>query len=326
MKYDNCPLYSLKSKKVLKHLLVVKDSALFKQDHVALLVEPYIDSGRKPRLIEPPHTELKIIQKKIKNMLGKIEIPDNIFSGIKGRSYADNAVFHTGEHLRHLFKIDLTAFFPSIKREAVYRFFYEDLLCAPDIAQILTNFTTIDLTKSKVKDIEAVYQFLASKNVKSYNHLISGAPTSQILSYLVNHKMFDEMQAVSDENNVTMTVYVDDVTFSSEYYISAIFKEKIYKIIRKYDYQVSKKKVKSYSKTYPKLVTGVIIDASGHVTVKNSLRKKISLEHEHLREYPDDIVSRQRLRGLITAARQVNKTAYPTIHRYAFSKFPTVQG
>ena len=64
-----------------------------------------------------------------------------------------------------------------------------------------------------------MYQFLASKNVKSYNHLISGAPTSQILSYLANHKMFDEMQAISDENNVIMTVYVDDVTFSSEYYI-----------------------------------------------------------------------------------------------------------
>ena len=323
MKYDNCPLYTLKSKKLLKHLLGVKDNALFKQDYVASLVEPYIDMNGKPRLIEPPRAELKIIQKKIKNMLGKIEVPDNIFSGIKGRSYADNAVFHTDERLRHLFKIDLTAFFPSIKRETVYRFFLEDLLCAPDVAQVLTNFTTIDLSKSQARDIDAVHKFLANKNVKSYNHLISGAPTSQILSYLANHNMFDEMQVISDENNVIMTVYVDDVTFSSDFYISKKFKEKIYDTIKKYEYQVSKKKVKSYSKVYPKLVTGVIIDSEGRLTIKNSLRKKIISEHEHLRNHPDDSVSRQRLRGLITAARQVNKKSYPTIHRFAFEKYNT---
>lgn len=321
MKYNNCSLYSLKSKKVLKHLLGIKDSALFKQKHVAILVEPYIDLSGKPRLIEPRHAELKIIQKKIKNMLGKIEVPANIFSGIKGRSYADNAAFHTGEYLRHLFKIDLTAFFPSIKRETVYRFFYEDLLCSPDVAQILTNFTTIDLSKSKLRDIDAVHRFLASEEVKSYNHLISGAPTSQILSYLANHNMFDEMQAISNKNNVIMTVYVDDVTFSSDFYISKRFKEKIYGVISKYEYQVSKKKIKSYSRVYPKLVTGVIIDADGHLTIKNSLRKKIIIEHRHLREHPDDVASRQRLRGLITAARQVNKKAYPTIHKFAFAKY-----
>lgn len=320
MKYDNCPLYSLASKKMLRHLLNIKDNVLLKQDYVASLVEPYIDSTGKPRLIEPPHAELKNIQKKIKNMLGKIIVPDNIFSGIKGRSYADNATLHTGGNLRYLFKVDLTAFFPSITRDTVYRFFNEDLLCAPDVAHILTNFTTIDLSKSKARDIEAVYQFLANKNVKCYNHLISGAPTSQILSYLVNHKMFDEMQAVSHQNNVIMTVYVDDVTFSSSFYISQKFKVRIYKIIKKYGYQVSMKKVKSYSKLYPKLVTGVIIDSSGQLTIKNSLRKKIVDEHEYLRKHPEDTVSRQRLRGLVTAARQVDRTVYPTIHRFAFAE------
>jgi len=304
---------------MLKYLLGIRNNALFKQDYIASLVEPYIDSAGKPRLIEPPRAELKIIQKKIKTMLGRIEVPNNIFSGIKGRSYADNAVIHTGEHLRHLFKIDLTAFFPSIRRETVYRFFHEDLLCSSDVAQVLTNFTTIDLSKSKTQKIDAVHIFLKNKNVKTYNHLISGAPTSQILSYLANHNMFDELQVISDENDVIMTVYVDDVTFSSDFYISQRFKKKIYNIIRKHGYQISKKKIKSYSKCYPKLVTGVIIDAEGLLAIKNSLRKKIIVEYKQLSEHPDDNVSRQRLRGLVTAARQVNKKAYPTIHRFAFT-------
>ena len=92
-------------------------------------------------------------------------------------------------------------------------------------------------------------------------------------------------------------------------------------LIKKYDYQISRKKVKGYSKTYPKLVTGVIIDSEGKATIKNSLRKKIVTEYEFLRNNPDDIKSRQRLRGLITAARQVDKSAFPSISKFAFDSF-----
>jgi hypothetical protein len=245
-------------------------------------------------------------------------VPDNVFSGIKGRSYSGNACLHLGADKRNLYKIDLTAFFPSISRETVYRFFFEELCCAPDVAEILTNLTTIDLKKLNQKSLLEVYDFLANKGVKCYNHLISGAPTSQILSYLVNHKMFDELQSLSDKNNVTMTVYVDDVVFSSEHKISSEFRKLVLSIIKKYNYQVSRKKVKGYSKTYPKLVTGVIIDSEGKATIKNALRKKIMDEYEYLRNNPTDIKSRQRLQGLVTAARQVDKSAYPNIRRFAF--------
>lgn len=80
---------------MLKRLLQIEDSRLFKQDYVASLISPYIDKNGKPRLIEPPSDKLKAIQKRMKVMLGKIIVPDNIFSGIKGRSYADNVFLHT---------------------------------------------------------------------------------------------------------------------------------------------------------------------------------------------------------------------------------------
>lgn len=236
---------------MLKRLLRIEDSRFMKQDFVASMVTPYIEKKGKPRLIEPPRQELKTIQKRIKQMLGQIAVPNNIFSGIKGRSYADNAVMHTGEKCRNLFKIDLTAFFPSISRETVYCFFYEDLCCSPDIAEILTNFTTIDLDKSQANRLDEVYSFLDSKGVTRKNHLISGAPSSQIMSYLVNHRMFDEMQKVADNNNMVMTVYVDDVTFSSENRISKNSKDKIIAIVRKHGYQISKSKVKKVHKTVP---------------------------------------------------------------------------
>ena len=318
MKYTDCPLYGLQSKKLLKYILSIKNNDLLIQDRVALMIHPYIDKSKKPRLIEPPQAELKTLQKRINTLLGKIQMPDNIFSGIKGRSYSDNARYHLGANKRNLYKIDLTAFFPSISRETVYRFFSEDLCCSHDVAEILTNLTTIDLKRLNQNGLIEVYDFLSTKGVKCYNHLISGAPTSQILSYLVNHRMFDELQVLSDKNNITMTVYVDDVVFSSNNKISSKFRHSVLMIIKKYYYQVSQKKVKGYSKAYPKLITGVIIDSAGNATIKNSIRKNIMVEYEHLQNDPSDIKSRQRLRGLLTAARQVDKSAYPNIRKFAF--------
>lgn len=320
MIYTACPLCGLKSKKTLKRLLRIEDSKFMKQDYIASMVSPYIDKKGKPRLIEPPCEELKTIQKRIKQMLGQIVVPSNVFSGIKGRSYADNAMMHTGEKRRNLFKIDLTAFFPSISRETVYRFFHEDLCCSPDVAEVLTNLTTIDLEKSQAHCPDEIYSFLDLKGVACKNHLISGAPTSQIMSYLVNHQMFDEMQKVADNNDTTMTIYVDDITFSSEKRISKDFREKIFAIVRKYGYQISRPKVKKYTKLYPKLVTGVIIDSTGRPVIKNSIRQKIMDEFYYLKEHPEDEKSRQRLRGLLTAARQVDPYAFSSVYEFAAEK------
>ena len=60
---------------MLKRLLHIEDSRLFKQDYVASLISPYIDKNSKPRLIEPPSDKLKAIQKRMKVMLGKIIVP-----------------------------------------------------------------------------------------------------------------------------------------------------------------------------------------------------------------------------------------------------------
>lgn len=251
-------------------------------------------------------------------MLYKIPVPDYVFSGIRGRSYADNAFFHAQNGPSFLFKVDLTAFFPSISRELVYNFFRNSLNCSPDIAEILANFTTIDVEKACTHGLPGVKNFLAQKGVTCRNHLISGAPTSQLLSYLVNQTMFDELHILAIKQGIAMTIYVDDITFSSQNRISRRFRAAVLEIIRKHNYQVSKKKTKNYTRHYPKLVTGVIIDANGNPAIKNSLRKKIADEHKKLRECPSDIASRRRLQGLVTAARQVNRAAYPTIRKFAF--------
>ena len=282
------------------------------------MIEPYIDETGKPRIIEKPEDNLKTVQSRVKKLLYAIEVPDNVFSGVKGKSYAQNACWHKGN--KYVYKIDLTAFFPSITRDRVYSFFKDELQTSSDIAEFLTNVSTVDIDIANVKDMERINAFLNDKRVTTRNHLISGSPTSQILSYMVNHKMFDEMHRLCDKNGIVMTVYVDDVTFSSKNIISNHIRAKIKLIVKKYGYQLSTQKEVSYSKFYPKVITGAIVNKNGDISVRNSMRKNIIDEFEKLKNHPEDANVRRRLRGLVVAAQQVDSSAFPSIRNYAFDK------
>ncbi|MCD7996517.1 MAG: reverse transcriptase family protein [Clostridiales bacterium] len=308
----NSKLYNLQSKKNLIYLLKIHDKDFFNQDYVAAHIHPYIDKRGKPRLIESPSLQLKKIQRNLKNELAKIEVPYNVFSGIKGKSYVENAEMHRKSN--YIFKIDLTAFFPCIPRESVYTFFRKQLKTSPDIAQILTNLTTVDLTRCNIKKLESIEKFILDKHIVTTNHLISGSPTSQALSYLVNTKMFDELQYLCDKNKVIMSIYVDDITFSSNHKISHKFKEIVYTIISKYMFKLSHNKIKYYTKDYPKLVTGPVI-SNGKLIIRNSLRFKIISEFKSLKKNPNK-ASYDRLKGLIVAAKQIDLNQYPNISKY----------
>ena len=87
MLYTECPFYGLQSKKVLKRLLRIQDSKFLKQDYCASLVYPHIVTDPKDRLIESPHDNLKVLQSRIKNHLSKIDVGENVFSGIYAFAY-----------------------------------------------------------------------------------------------------------------------------------------------------------------------------------------------------------------------------------------------
>lgn len=307
-------LFKLSTKKYLMILLKVPTKEYLNQNFIAKQINPYIQANPKPRLIEVPSDSIKKIQRNIKCELNKIEVPSNVFSGIKGKSYIDNATIH--QNCKFLFKIDLTAFFPCITRETVYNFFKFDLRTSSDIANILTNFVTIDLTLCDIQNPESVEQFLLSKGIKTTNHLISGSPASQILSYLSNRNMFDELQTFCDKNDIIMSIYVDDITFSSQHKISHKHKEIIYNIISKHLYKLSRTKVKYYTDNYPKSVTGTIISHNGKLIIPNSLSRKIVNELRNYKRNPLDEHSQKRLQGLIIAAQQTEPAKFRNMYNY----------
>lgn len=313
MDYTNCKLYNIKSKKSLMYIIKIRDKKYYNQSLIAKEYNVFIDERLKPRLVEAPSYELKQIQRSIKLQLNQIKVPDYVFSGVKGKSYYDNALIHKGN--RYVYKIDLTAFFPCIHRDYVYLFFINELNTSPDIANILTNLTTVDLTLCSIKNVQKVETFYMQKKLRNSNHLATGSPTSPILSYLVNKPMFNEIYDLSSKNNIVMTIYADDVTFSSIDKISYQFKTIVNKIVTKYHYKISKPKVKSYTKHYPKLITGVVLDRNGNPVPRNSMRLKVKLEIAELKLHPEK--SKKRLQGLLTAIRQVNPGQYKNLYKFS---------
>lgn len=281
------------------------------------MIHPYIDKqNNKQRLIEAPTQELKRVQSKIKIHLQTIEVPPCVFSGIKKRTYIQNAAYHSGK--KNIYKTDFTSFFPSITRDRVYSFFRDGLETSPDVASVLTNLTTVDLDMLISSNMKEINDFLDNKNISTHNHLISGSPTSQIMSYLVNHDMFNEISLLSQRNGIHPTLYVDDVTFSSSNRISHRFKESVKSIYQKYGYQLSRKKVKSYTRTYAKIVTGIAICNAGTLSIRSSMQNKIYVTFTLLKHDPENQKCRCKLRGLLIAAQQITPSCFPSIYDFAF--------
>ena len=314
----SCKLYSIKSKRQLFNMLGI-DKTQSSQSWVSENVYPCIDkSNSKPRLLEKPKLQLKKTQRKIHNYLSEIKFPDYVFSGVKGkdRTYKYNAMKHVEG--RFLFKIDLTAFFPSVARDRVYRFFLSDLKNAPDIAEILTNLTTIDLDSKNYENITDINLFLEGKGIGVRKHLGSGFPTSPILSYLVNHGMFSELKTLSEQYNYTMTVYVDDVVFSGNTRFTESFKRKVFEIVRNNHFKISRKKTKCYKPKRFKAVTGVIITPEGKLTVKNALRQKTITQLRSLKKEPSSQQKRQRLKGLVSSAMYIDDQIFTGVRKFAY--------
>ena len=145
----HCPLYGLQSKKQLAEILYITDKNLLKgktQDEINI----YIATEPKERLIEAPSYSIKKSQEIIKNLLMKCDIPYYVFSGVKGKSYYDNAVIH--KECKYMYKTDISAFFPNISRDLVYNFFRYELNTSSDVAKILTDICTVDISAALETD------------------------------------------------------------------------------------------------------------------------------------------------------------------------------
>ncbi|WP_417494641.1 reverse transcriptase family protein [Maricaulis sp.] len=189
--HQSC-LYKLRNRAKLARLLPASlkglESLADSNGRYACWNEPKKNGGS--RRIEAPHDNLKAVQKRITNLLQRIEPPDFLMAPVKGRSYVDNAAAHIGARAFHL--LDIEEFFPSCTSKRVYWFFRVRMLCSPDVAALLTKLVT-------------------------YNgHLPQGSPCSPILAYFTYEDMWGEIREIVTASSCTLSVYADDITISGD--------------------------------------------------------------------------------------------------------------
>lgn len=211
------------------------------------------------REIAEPGVDLKKMQYRIIEQYLKREKPHRTAIAYqKGKSIADHAWAHAGAHT--VITADMQDFFPSTTRYRVRQFWREQTLYAgrPQFndteVQLLTNLTT--------------YR----------GALPQGAPTSPVLSNLVNRELDARLHKLVTQSGGRYTRYADDMVFSwqTRSRPPTDFEFTVRRMLREYGYTLHPHKGwQVWSRRDEPEFTGVVLTRDGGVDVPEPMRKRI---------------------------------------------------
>ena len=205
---------------------------------------------------------LKRAQKKFHKIIsnGIKDVP-YLKSTLKDTSYAKNGIAHSGSP-KDMFFLDLKSFFEQVDSNRINKRLKKLLKLDSDVSLFYSKMLTSQKDESKSSYV-----------------LGQGLPSSPILSFLCYKSLFDYIYDISNKAGITFTIYVDDITFSSDKEIPQSFINTIMGLLKSKTYGneliISKKKIRKPSKTARKRITGVYLDRNG----KPGISKK---KHEEL--------------------------------------------
>lgn len=299
-RYDitQCSLYKCKSKKRAMKLLKISENEFIEIIKVIKYHSFQIDKKgeAEKRYITAPEHRIKAIQKRMLELLSKVKRPDWLISGEKGKCYIDNGKAHLLSNF--VLAVDIKKFYDNCNREYVFRFFKDALKMSGDIAGLCTDIVT-------------------------YNGGIpTGCPTSQLIAFYAYESMFVEIAEKAKEYGCIFTLYVDDMTFSSKepFDVNGL-KSNIDILLRKYGHKPKYKKMKYYTKTKLKPITGTIVTSDHALKVPNRLQQKIYNGFQNIKELQgkeftyENLKDINSLKGQINAAKNIESDKFPEISR-----------
>ncbi len=217
------------------------------------------------RTISAPRTPLKILQRKLSQVLYSVYEPKATVHGfVPARSILTNAEQHV--HKRFILNIDLKDFFHSIHFGRVRGMFMK-----PPYNLSIEVSTTL------------------AKICCHLGRLPQGAPTSPVVSNMICVRMDSELRKLAKEYKCTYTRYADDITFSttslnfpselahlaSGAEISkVVLGERLNLIIQSNGFEVNDNKIRLQHKSNHQEVTGLTVNKFPNV--KRSFIREIS--------------------------------------------------
>lgn len=240
--------------------------------HISKLPENrrYVDfsipkkSGQS-RMISAPCTPLKILQRKLSQVLYSVYEPKAAVHGfVPARSILTNAEQHV--HKRFILNIDLKDFFHSIHFGRVQGIFMKPPYSRPkEVATVLAKICCYS------------------------GRLPQGAPTPPIISNMICARMDSELRKLAEEYKCTYTRYADDITFSTTLlnfpselaYLESgaekskvVLGERLDSIIQRNGFEVNDNKIRLQHKSNHQEVTGLTVNKFPNV--KRSFVREIS--------------------------------------------------
>lgn len=110
------------------------------------------------------------------------------------------------------------------------------------------------------------------------------------------------------------TLYVDDMTFSSQYPISNELRTDVAKELKKNGLKAQMSKDHYYQADAMKVITGVGVK-NGQMVVLNRKRKAILEQYQKCKE-TKNIYDVEKLNGMLCSIRQIEKDIFPQIENY----------
>lgn len=186
------------------------------------------------RDIDTPRTYLKVIQWWIlDNILNHVEIAENVFGFVAGRSAVQNAKYHLGA--KHVLNIDIRQFFPSITIDQVREIFVS-LGYTEDVAIMLAQLCCLD------------------------DRVPQGAPTSPAIANLVLRGLDERLSSLAEEAGHRYSRYADDLTFSSQQRIEPAFLDSVQKAVESTGFDLKPEKTRFSGSEGRMEVTGIVIN------------------------------------------------------------------
>ncbi len=140
------------------------------------------------RIITAPNDDLKAIQRQLhRRLLKRLPVHPSVTGFRPGYSIASNAAVHVGKAV--VVRMDIRDFFPNTRAKRITKYFRK-IGWNRDSAALLTRLCTHE------------------------GGLPQGAPTSPILSNLVNYRMDARLAGLATTCHGVYTRYADDMTFS----------------------------------------------------------------------------------------------------------------
>lgn len=254
------------------------------------IVRRTIFTNGKNRQLVYPVGRLRAVHERLRFHLSKIVQPSYLMSPRKGKAQRDNALAHMSS--TQFMTLDLRQFYPSTTRQMIRNSLATQFCMQPDVAGLIAHLATAD------------------------DRACFGSPLTPVLASLVHRPMFDSIADRCLGDDLSYTVWVDDLTVSG-HKISGSLRSDVRDIVA--NSGLHSHKLKLFSGNRPVFITGVgIVGSNLIVPARAELRaKELWAELYACETFDETDAASTRLLSHLGGIRAVVGKATPRGHRIA---------